>query len=344
MSDKEILSQEEIDALLQNVDEEDQQGAESSNDDVVAAKGDETEEHSSESHKSSDDSPVSIDFFNQERIVRGQLPVMDRIYDRMAKRYVEEVYQMMSKEIAIEQQAMKIYKYKELIASLRIPTMVRVFRLRPLRGKAMILFDSTFVFNLVDNYFGGSSQFNSHIERMDFTPTEVRIVASFIDSLLDTIVYSWSSVLKITSQSINTETNPQLVNICEANDLMLVNRFQTKFEKPSGEFTVVLPYSMIEPIKQQLELGTGGSDEDADPNWTKSLVDELMDVELPVKSTLGETQVPLSQINEYKEGDFIPLTINETVTLDVENIPLFTAQVGSADEKSALQIINKIKY
>lgn len=344
MSDKDILSQEEIDALLQNVDEDetDQLEQESSNDSSVDSAD---EDKVSRNDVIVDNEQiVPIDFFNQERIVRGQLPVLDRVYERMTKKFAEDVYQMMSKEIHIEPKPMKIHKYQEIISSLRIPTMVNLFRLRPLRGKAMILFDSTLVFNLVDNYFGGSSQFNSQIDRLDFTLTEIRIVDIFTQSLIQAIVNAWSSIINLQALKIGSETNPQLVNINEATDLMMVNRFSTQFEKPSGDFMIVMPYSMIEPIKKQLELGMGGSDDDIDPNWTNSLVEELMEVELPINSILAKTELSLSKIQQLKIDDFIPLTQCDPVTLDIDGIPLFQAAVGSVDEKYALQISNKINY
>ena len=48
--------------------------------------------------------------------------------------------------------------------------------------------------------------------------------------------------------------------------------------------------------------------------------------------------------SDWQIGDFIPLEVNEIVTLDIEGIPSFTATLGSANDKRALQIIDIIKY
>jgi flagellar motor switch protein FliM len=101
---------------------------------------------------------------------------------------------------------------------------------------------------------------------------------------------------------------------------------------------------MVEPLKQQLEIGASRSDDEIDPNWTKLLIEELMDVELTTSSVMGRTNDTLDTVMNWKAGDFIPLEVNDIVTLDIEGIPSFTATLGSANDKRALQIIDIIKY
>jgi flagellar motor switch protein FliM len=221
---------------------------------------------------------------------------------------------------------------------------MRVYKFKPLRGKGIILFDSTFVYDLVDYYFGGTTQFFAQKDRTDFTATEVKVMDVVINKLAKNLTQAWSSILSLDLIKVNDETNPQLVNVAEPEEMLLVARFTLNFGKEVGCFYFILPYSMVEPIKQQLELGASRPDDEIDPNWIKSLKEELMEVELGVSSVMAQAQSSLRTVMEWQVGDFVPLELCEEVTLDIEGTPSFTATLGSANDKRALKIIKTISY
>lgn len=334
MAEKEVLSQEEIDALLTTVDKDE------SKDDSPALDANEPSKP-----EYSREEPVKVlNFSSQERIVRGELPVLDKIHDRAARFFANDIYQLMAKDLQIKQEALAIVKHREFLGSLPNPTLMTIRRFKPLRGKALILFDSTFVYDLVDYYFGGSSQFLAQTSRTDFTATELRVMEIIIEKLVHNIEQAWAPIIKLEAIKVGDETNPQLVHIGEPDELLLVSRFNLDFGKELGSFSFVIPYSMVEPIKQQLELGAARPDDEIDPNWVMSLKEELMDVELTVSSVMAKTSSTLGKVMGWQAGDFIPMERNEEVTLDIEGTPGFTATMGSANEKRAVKIIKKISY
>ncbi|MDI9817630.1 MULTISPECIES: flagellar motor switch protein FliM [unclassified Legionella] len=331
MAEKEVLSQEEIDALLNTVEEEPPQ--EPVNPDPLE-----------EQFKRSEDDVQVLNFSSQERVVRGELPVLDKIHDRATRFFANDIYQLMARDLQIKQEALAVFKHREFMSSLPNPTLMTIRRFKPLRGKALVLFDSTFVYDLVDYYFGGSSQFLAKQSRTDFTATELRVMEIITGKLVRNIEQAWAPIIKLDVIKVGDETNPQLVHIGEPNELLLVSRFNVDFGKESGTFSFVIPYSMVEPIKQQLELGAARPDDEIDPNWVMSLKEELMDVELTVSSSMAQAQSTLGKIMEWQVGDFIPVEMNEVVTLDIEGTPGFTATIGSNNDKRAVKIIKKISY
>lgn len=52
----------------------------------------------------------------------------------------------------------------------------------------------------------------------------------------------------------------------------------------------------------------------------------------------------MGQVMTWQSGDFIPMEMNEIVTLDIEGTPSFTATLGSSNDKRALKIIKNISY
>lgn len=352
MADKDVLSQEEIDALLKTVDET--ASAEDSLPEVAAQEELESIKESvlqdvegilDIKKVTNDEEPVKVlNFIGQERIVKGQLPVLDKIYDRAVRLFTTDIYQLTAKDFEIKQDPLLIIKHRDFMGGLPNPSLMSVYKFKPLRGKGIILFDSTFVYDLVDYYFGGSSQFFAQKDRTDFTATELRVMEVVTKKLMKNLVQAWSSIISLELSKVNDETNPQLVTIAEPEEMLLVARFALNFGKEVGSFYFVLPYSMVEPIKQQLELGASRPDDEIDPNWIKSLREELMDVELNISAIMAEAQSSLGTVMAWKVGDFVPLELSEVVTLDIENTPSFTATIGSANDKRALKIIKNISY
>lgn len=359
MTEKNVLSQEEIDALLQSVDEPPVgETQESAKQDTASTKSSSKKTKSGKqdnSHQDTDSSIESIvtfeesevktlNFSSQERIVKGKLPVLDRIYDRAVRAFAADIYQLTGKDFEITQDQMLIIKHRDFMESLPNPSLMSIYKFLPLRGKGMILFDSTFVYDLVDYYFGGTTQFLAQKDRTDFTATEMRVMEMVSKKLVADLTVAWKPIIQLDINRFNVETNPQLVNIAEPDEMLMVVRFSLDFGKETGDFYFILPYSMVEPIKEQLELGASRPDDEIDPNWVKSLKEELMDVELIISSAMAKTTSTLGTVTSWQVGDFIPMEMKEIVTLDVEGTPGFTATLGTANEKRALKIIKHISY
>lgn len=353
MTEKNVLSQEEIDALLKNVDEP-SDGETRETDTQVATKAksshikttlDAKQEESSPSTNTFKETEVkTLNFSGQERIIKGKLPVLDRIYDRAVRSFAADLYLLTAKDLEITQNQMLIIKHREFMESLPNPSLMSVYKFKPLRGKGIIMFDSTFVYDLVDYYFGGTTQFLAQKDRTDFTATELQVMELVTNKLVANLTSAWKPIIQLEISKINDETNPQLMNIAEPDEMLLVARFTLNFGKESGDFNLILPYFMVEPIKEQLELGVSRPEDEIDPNWVKSLKEELMEVELVISSSMAQTKSTLGTVVTWQAGDFIPLEMKELVTLDIEGTPGFTATLGTANEKRALKILKSISY
>lgn len=366
MVDKDVLSQEEIDALLNSVDEDvvadDESATESESvnaestitesiiDDLnlVDSGADKPREievspgHIILDRRKSNKEVRVVNFTNQERIVRGELPVLEKIHDRAIKLFANDLYQLITRDLEFTQEPLAVVRYKEIMTGMSNPTLTLVYRFKPLRGKAVIFYDSSFIYGVVDYYFGGGAQFVSIKDRIDYTATELRVMDIITNQLVKNIEQSWAPIIQLEATKQSQESNPQLVHFCEPNEMLLVSKFTLNFGKEMGSFSLVFPYSMFEPIKQRLEFGASRPDDEVDPNWMMLLKEEVMDVELTLKAAMVDTMSTLGKVIDWQEGDFIALDMKDTVTLDIEDTPCFTGTLGVAGEQRAVKIIKKI--
>lgn len=340
MSNDNVLTQEEIDALL---DEVDNTGLEKQSDgkggDGVKLDG------SDDLNDEIDPSAQSIDFSGEERIVRGQLPVLEKIYDRMSKMVMEDIFALMSRDLTITQDPFVIMKSQEFMPTLKLPLYITVTKAHPLRGKLLIVQDGKFIYEMVEHYYGGHSEYAVTLdEDKDLTPTELAIVENITKLIKKNLIEAWNPIIELQLDIISSETNPQMLSVFTGTELLVITRFECSFEKKAGTFFVIFPYNMIEPIKERLELGLSQGDDEFDPRWTGAIKRELLRAPLELSSVLAKREILLSEVVDWKEGSFIPLEMNDVVPVYVEKILCFKGKVGTHNDKCAIEILEKVKH
>lgn len=324
MSVNDLLSQDEIDALLHGV-----------------GSGDvETEADAGPA----DGSAQSYDFTSQDRIVRGRLPTLEMINERFARHFRISLFNMLRRSAEISVGGVQMMKFAEYVHSLFVPTSLNLTRVQPLRGTALFVIDPKLVFTVVDNFFGGDGRFHAKIEGREFTPTENRVIQMMLHQAYDDLCEAWSPVMPVTFEYLNSEVNPQFANIVSPTEVIVVSSFHIELDGGGGDLHVTMPYSMVEPIREQLDTGLQSDRSERDDRWTQSLQDEMKGAEVELSSTLLETSLTLRQVLELEPGDVISVDLPENATVRVEDIPVFHARVGLSKGVTAVKIKEKISH
>ncbi|NQZ26792.1 MAG: flagellar motor switch protein FliM [Colwellia sp.] len=322
MSD--LLSQDEIDALLHGVDDvEDEEEVE----DVVQSK----------------DGTSDYDFSSQDRIVRGRMPTLEMVNERFARHMRISLFNMMRRTAEVSINGIQMIKFGEYIHTLFVPTSLNMVRFRPLKGTALITMEARLVFILVDNFFGGDGRYHAKIEGREFTPTERRIIQMLLKLIFEDYKEAWSPVMDVSFEYLDSEVNPSMANIVSPTEVVVISSFHIELDGGGGDFHIALPYSMLEPIRELLDAGVQSDKEDTDMRWSKALRDEIMDVPVAINTKFIEVDIPLSQLMELQAGDIIPIEMPEHITVLIEDLPTFRAKLGRSRDKIALKIESKIK-
>ena len=322
MSD--LLSQDEIDALLHGVDDvEDEEEVE----DVVQSK----------------DGTSDYDFSSQDRIVRGRMPTLEMVNERFARHMRISLFNMMRRTAEVSINGIQMIKFGEYIHTLFVPTSLNMVRFRPLKGTALITMEARLVFILVDNFFGGDGRYHAKIEGREFTPTERRIIQMLLKLIFEDYKEAWSPVMDVSFEYLDSEVNPSMANIVSPTEVVVISSFHIELDGGGGDFHIALPYSMLAPIRELLDAGVQSDKEDTDMRWSKALRDEIMDVPVAINTKFIEVDIPLSQLMELQAGDIIPIEMPEHITVLIEDLPTFRAKLGRSRDNIALKIESKIK-
>jgi flagellar motor switch protein FliM len=313
-----ILSQDEVDALLGGVDE----GAI----DTSAEDGD------------YDGEARSFDFNNQERIVRGRLPTLEMINERFARYFRISFFNMLRKSPEISVNGIEMVKFNEYIQTLFVPTSLSMIKMAPLRGTGLIMLDPKLVFILVDNFFGGDGTIHAKIEGREFTSTELRVIEKVVHICFEDLVKAWEPVMAVNFNYHNHEVNPHMATIVSPTEVVVVSNFHVELDGGGGDIHVVYPYSMIEPIRTLLDTGVQSDHGDIDERWAILLKEELMHARINMQALFVEKQLPVSDLINFKAGDIIPFDLPEQVMILAEDMPIIRGQYGEHQGNAAVKV------
>lgn len=314
-----VLSQDEIDALLNGVDN-----------DEVPTETDEIDGPDAEAVR-------EYDLTRNDRIVRGRLATLEVIHERFARQFRASIFNMLRNGPDVALHSTSFLKYDDYVRSLFVPTSVNMFRLRPLKGVAYAVFDAKLVFNLVDNFFGGHGR-HTKIEGRDFTRTETRVIRKVLDSLFRNLAEAWSSVLELKPQYVGMEMNPTLAGMIAPNETVVVSKFQVELNGGGGEMHLAYPYSMIEPIRKYLEAPAQSTEAEADVDFGSVLRKAVLNTEVTIASALCRRELSLKDVMGFREGQIIPIDIPQDVIVRANEVPVFRARLGTSNGRIALRL------
>ena len=317
-----LLSQEEIDALLHGVDDGD---VDTDDDDDV------------------DGEARQYDFNSEDRIVRGRMPTLEMINERFARYLRISMFNLLRHSTEISVGGIQTLKFGEYIHTLFVPTSLNLIKMKPLRGTALLVIEPTLVFILVDNFFGGEGKFHAKIEGREFTPTEQRVVHMFMELCFEDLVKAWAPIMPMQFQFTSREVNPQFANIVSPTEVVVVSSLHVELEGGGGNIHITMPYSMLEPIRELLDAGIQSDRSDVDDRWSQALGDEIKSAEVGVSSVLTNTSLTLKEVVNLKAGDIIPIDLKDEVSVFAEGIPLFNANHGIHNGHHAVKIVSKME-
>lgn len=317
-----ILDQNEVDALLRGLT------------------GGEVE---SETDIAEDDSGVvEFDISNQDRIIRGRMPVLEIINDRFSRLSTNAMANAMRKRVDVNPISIDMSKFGDFMRSLPVPTSINIFKIDPLRGNALMIIDTRLVFALVENFFGGTGS-QPKVEGRDFTPIEQSIVIKVAKMILENLEDAWRPVHEVRIELTRSEVNPQFATIVPPSDVVVVVSFEVELENAIGSLVICLPYATIEPIRSKLYASYQSERLEVDHAWLTRFKERLMEIPVDVNITLGHSQITGRQLLNLELGDILVLDTDQEDLLkaQIQGVVKFYGIPGFVKANSAFQVVKE---
>jgi len=314
---QQILSQDEVDALLQGITGESQKL--------------ETEEVEQGAVR-------DYNLASQERIVRGRMPTMEIINERFSRNIRVGLFNFIRRTPEVAVGAIKVQKYSAFLREIVVPTNFNIMSVRPLRGSGLIVCDPTLVFAVIDALFGGAGKFHTRIEGRDFSPTEQRVIGRLVDVIAEEYKKAWSGVYPVELEYQRSEMQPQFATVAAPSEIVVSTSFTLEIGDTSGTIHFCIPYATLEPIRDTLYSTVQGDSAEHDRRWVKLLTHQIQSAEVQLVAELATAPATVEQLLALKPGDFIELDLNPLVQAKVDGVPVFDCHYGTSNGKYAIKI------
>ncbi len=317
-----ILTQEEIDALLSAMD-----------------KG-EVDFASKERKKAE---AVSYSLTAQNIILHDQFYALEAVYDKFVTLMNQMLSSSLRRSIQAEFISAEMTCYQEFMRDFSNPTCFQIFGMQPLHGSALLVIEPGLFYSLIDCMFGGDGRPMNHVR--EFTMIEQRMINKLTREILQKLEEAWATVYSLRLSLIKTESKPEFVHLLAPDDSMVEIVFSIKGEEFNGNMHLGISYLTLEPIKDKLSAKYFQKNKDTDRAWASQIQKLLLDTPVMVIAELGKTTKTVRHLLDLHVDDIINLDKGpeDLITISVDHIPKFVGYPGVIKGNRAIEIAGMYK-
>ncbi len=317
---EQILSQEEIDALLAGLEE----GAVD-----TTPKEEETEGKEIK----------PFDFRNYSISTRLKIPGLEVINEQLARSLRMQFSTLLREMVDITNIPIQMERFKDFLIKIPVPTSIHIFKLEPLKGQALLIIDAPLVFVFVERFLGGGERKVIKVEGREFTPIEQRLIKKVVNIIFVELEKAWKNIYPVKPKYIRGEVNPQFARVLQPEETVIVSGYSVDLEAISGKIQLCYALSTLQPIKERL-YSPYQIEEYVDATWRKTIENNVLNSEVEVKAMLGRSQITVNDLLNLEEGDVIVLDkkMEEPVEVYIEDTLKILGKLGVFKNHIAVQV------
>jgi len=321
-----ILSQEEIDALLEVVDDEGENAVE-------------------QTAEVSDDRQIILyDFKRPNRVSKEQLRAVKGIHDKMARNLASQVSSIMRSIVEIQLHSVDQMTYGEFLMSLPIPTSFNVFSIKPLDGSCVIEINPSIAFPMIDRLLGGLGE--SFEATRELTDIELNLLDAILRIIMQRLKEAWAPVTDMYPVVEAKESSPNVVQIVSQNEIVIMVVMEIIIGNSSGMINLCYPVIHLEPILSRLanrDIMLGETS--AKKSRNKELNALIGRAEVFTESILGKTELSVGELLDLVKGDIITLDrpADDHAIISIDKKDLFLGEIGLHRFRKSVKIEKLIK-
>ncbi|PCJ21122.1 MAG: flagellar motor switch protein FliM [Candidatus Cloacimonadota bacterium] len=319
-----LLSQTDIDSLLQslNVDSDD--------DDLGGDSGGGGNKYKIKMY----------DFKRQTRFAKDQLRTLQHIHENFTRAittfFSTSLRYIVNMRIASQDQI----TYEEYIRSVDNPSLLCIFNLGTLEGKAIFEMNLELSFAILDRLLGG--QGDSKQEKRKLSDIEEAVLNKIMLRILQELNEAWSHVVPLEPQFSQFESNPSFTQIVPPNDMVLLITFELSINNVEGIMNLCIPYFALEPIASKLSASQFYMVQRSEAvEDHEELIDGMVRrMDEDVKILLGKSELTYNELLNIQVGDVVKLDSkpNDELRILVGDKVKFKGLPGTSGKNMAVTI------
>jgi len=284
------------------------------------------------------------DFKRPNRISKNVLQSLHFLHERYARNLALNLSAYLRTIADIVLLSVDQLSYAEFLMSLPETTCINVVKIAPQGGSLAYEVNPTLVFAVIEKLMGGSSE--TPTMNREITLIEQNLVEGFILMALRDLQDVWQTIGETRFDLERQETSPQLVQIVAPNEIVVVIVFEVKIGQSSGMMNFCIPAIYLEPFAVELKQ------ENRTDITTRMTADDhrridevLARAPVTLGADLAQRRLAIRDLLALRVGDLMPLDRDSDapVLVKVSGIPKFLATFGSRKNKRAVKILAPIE-
>lgn len=322
----EILSQNEIDALLSAITS--------------------GEMDADELKKEEKEQKVRVyDFKRALRFSNDQIRGITRIHENYARLLTTFFAAQLRSYVNISVASVDQIPYEEFIRSIPKMTILNIYSVKPLEGNILMEVNPNIAYALLDRLLGGKG---NSVNRVDsLTEIDTLLMSQLFEKAAGNLEEAWASLVEIDPILEDFEVNPQFLQMVSPNETVVVVSFATEVGEVSGMINICIPHIVLEPIISKLSVHYWMQTvaKDRNPESYENISSNLQQANIEAKAILGHAEITIDQFLNLDVNDLVTLdqTIDEALLLEINEMPKFYVQPGKYKNKVSVQVLDEIK-
>lgn len=326
-----ILSQGEVDALLNSVAAPDIFGQSKSDSEA-------TDSPPRGPAVSGTRRTTSYNFRRPDRVPKSMLRSLQLLHDKFCSNLSSSLSAYLRAITEVSLISVEQTSYNEFLLSLSDPTCFNAISIKPLTGMAALEIGLDLVFPLIDRLLGGAG----HIPKISRNITEIEktLIQGVIKVVTANLIEAWRPVSSIEFSLHASETLPQLLQIASASEIVILIVFELKIGEVRGNMHLCIPFAALESISANFEQNISIHRKRDQAGDFRNVVNVLYRTPVPVSAELTGTALSIKDLLSLKEGDVVKLDskLSDRIGVHVAGIPQFEGQPLLVNSRKAAKI------
>lgn len=320
-----VLSQNEIDALLKQLNSGELDVDEVNDEPTVKIK--------------------DYDFARPAKFSKEHLRTLEIIFEHFGRLVSSNLPAYLRKNVQIDVMSSEAVTYSEFSNALSDPVLLGIVNFEPLNGNILIELASNLGFTIIDRMLGGMG--DPLEKQRNFSEIELTVLERIFVVLVDLLREPWDNVIEIQPRLERIETNPQFAQIISPSEMIAIVTINVAIGTVEGLMNICLPFMTLEDVMDKLNTKYWFStmqnrDEQSYDEYIETAINKA---QIPIKALLGKSSISVIDFINLQIGDIIRLNTHVEDELDVYvgNIVKFKALPGAGGDKYAVKVTEIIR-
>jgi flagellar motor switch protein FliM len=243
---------------------------------------------------------------NSALVSYERLPMLEIVFDRLVRLSTTSLRNFTSDNVEVALDSISSVRFGDYLNSIPLPAILSVIKAEEWDNFGLFTVDSALIYSMIDVLLGGRRVGgNIRIEGRPYTTIEMALARRMIEVILEDTHKAFEPLTEVNFRIERLETNPRFAAISRPANAAILIELRIEMDDRGGKVEILLPYSTIEPIREQLLQMYMGEKFGRDPIWEGHLATEIFAADVEVDAILHEVKLPLSRVLGLKPGDTV---------------------------------------